>query len=274
MKKGYLFLIIFLSVQVRGQFFEGFENGVSPPAGWVIADNGVGIGNSWRDNIPVWPAYEGTRCAFIDREWIGIGNTSEDLLITPAITVGTNASLNFTSTQTITGDVGTLYQIRISTSSQTDQSSFTLLASYTEQTINSGIDYETKYISLNDFNGQTVYIAFVRIFTQPTLATLGDRWLLDNVTVSGVLSSSDFNSKNELKIASNPVDAFVNLSIPSGIMIQSIAIYNPLGQLVKTLTADEISSSLAIDVTALKTGTYLMEINSNQGKTTKKFIKL
>jgi hypothetical protein len=46
-----------------------------------------------------------------------------------------------------------------------------------------------------------------------------------------------------------------------------------LGQLVKTLITNEINTSLSLDVTALKTGTYFMEINSNYGKTTKKFVK-
>jgi len=274
MKKLYVFLIIFLSLQVNGQFFEGFENGVFPPAGWVVADNGVGIDSSWEWNVAPFPPYEGIRCAYINRENILAGNTSEDWLITPAITVVTNASLNFTSRQTLMGDVGTLYQVRISASSQTDQSGFTTVEIYTEQTINSDLDYETKSISLNDYAGETVYIAFVRIHSQVSNATEGDRWLLDNVTMSGVLSSNDFNSNNDVSIISNPVDAFMNLSIPDGTTIQYITIFNPLGQLVKTLTADEINASLAIDVTALKTGTYLMEINSNQGKTTKKFVKL
>jgi hypothetical protein len=186
MKKIYLILILFLSLQVNAQFFEGFEGAVFPPDGWFVTDNGVGTDVSWRFNVLPFPPYEGTRCAYVDREWIGIDNTSEDWLITPAITVSTNASLNFTSRQTLMGDVGTLYQVRISTSSQTDQSSFTMLAPYTEQTINSGIDYETKSISLSAYAGQTVYIAFVRIFTQLANQTSGDRWLLDNVMVGAV----------------------------------------------------------------------------------------
>ena len=72
----------------------------------------------------------------------------------------------------------------------------------------------------------------------------------------------------------NPAKNTINIDVVSGVIIQSISVYNPLGQLIKTLTANEINASLAIDVTALKTGTYFMEINSNQGKTTKKFIKL
>lgn len=87
MKKRFLLLIIFLSLHVNGQFFEGFESGVFPPAGWVVADNGVGTDVSWGFNALPFPAYEGHRCAYINRENILAGNTSEDWLITPAITV-------------------------------------------------------------------------------------------------------------------------------------------------------------------------------------------
>jgi hypothetical protein len=72
----------------------------------------------------------------------------------------------------------------------------------------------------------------------------------------------------------NPAKNTVNIEIASGVILESIAIYNPLGQLVKTLTDSELSASLSIDVSALKTGSYFMEITSNNGKITKKFVKL
>ncbi len=87
-------------------------------------------------------------------------------------------------------------------------------------------------------------------------------------------STSDFDLKNTVVLYPNPAENTVNVSVAPSVNIQSISIYNPLGQLVKTLTANEINTSLAIDVTTLKTGTYFMEINSNQGKKTKKFVKL
>jgi hypothetical protein len=87
-------------------------------------------------------------------------------------------------------------------------------------------------------------------------------------------STSDFDLKNTVVLYPNPAENTVNVSVAPGVNIQSISIYNPLGQLVKTLTANEINTFLAIDVTALKTGTYFMEINFNQGKTTKRFVKL
>ena len=87
-------------------------------------------------------------------------------------------------------------------------------------------------------------------------------------------STSDFDLKNVVVLSPNPTEHILNIDATSGVIIQSIAIYNPLGQLVKTLAESELNSSLSIDVSALKTGTYFMEISSNNGKTTKKFVKI
>jgi len=93
-------------------------------------------------------------------------------------------------------------------------------------------------------------------------------------TVYESLLKTETFSSTDFSLHPNPTKNIVNISFPSGVTIQYIAIYNPLGQLVKQLTASEINTSTAIDVSALRTGTYFMEINSNQGKTTKKFVKL
>jgi hypothetical protein len=85
--------------------------------------------------------------------------------------------------------------------------------------------------------------------------------------------TSDFDLKNAVVLYPNPAQNTVNINVVSEVNLESISIYNPLGQLVKTLIANEINTSLSLDVTALKTGTYFMEINSNYGKTTKKFVK-
>ncbi len=84
------------------------------------------------------------------------------------------------------------------------------------------------------------------------------------------------NEKENVSITlmPNPVEAIISIATNFTTKIESIAIYNPLGQLVKTLTASELSSSSSIDVSALNTGTYFIEITSNNGKTTKKFVKL
>jgi len=80
--------------------------------------------------------------------------------------------------------------------------------------------------------------------------------------------------EDTLVLYPNPVADLITIEKNSTTEIESIAIHNTLGQLVKTLAGSELSSSSSIDVSALKTGTYFMEITSNNGKTTKKFVKL
>jgi len=92
--------------------------------------------------------------------------------------------------------------------------------------------------------------------------------------VIDVNSTSDFDLKNAVVLYPNPAKNTVNLNVASGVNMQSVSIFNALGQLVKTLAVSELSSSSSIDVSDLKTGPYFMEINTNQGKTTKKFVKL
>jgi hypothetical protein len=38
---------------------------------------------------------------------------------------------------------------------------------------------------LYQYNGQTIYVAFVRHYTQPTVSLSGDRWLIDNISING-----------------------------------------------------------------------------------------
>jgi Secretion system C-terminal sorting domain len=89
-----------------------------------------------------------------------------------------------------------------------------------------------------------------------------------------LLSANSNTIEDSMVLYPNPAINTININVASGVIIESIAVYNPLGQLVKTLVTSELNSSLSIDVSALKTGTYFMEITSNNGKTTKKFVKL
>jgi hypothetical protein len=57
-------------------------------------------------------------------------------------------------------------------------------------------------------------------------------------------------------------------------MVQSVNIFNTLGQSVKSDTLGNLSKISTIDIANLKTGTYFIEIFTDSGKTTRKFIKL
>ena len=196
MKKLLLSLCLGLySITGFSQFFEGFENTNGPDplpstnwtlssGNWAVLSNEFGVVEQWKTNNTI--PYQGTNAAYISRENIGAGNTEEDYLITPLLNIPINGQLKFWSRTFSSGDQGTLYQIRVApmTASQTDIAAYTTLAQFTENELSTTfIAYEEKTINLSVFSGQAIYIAFVRVFTQPTATLGGDRWLLDNVSV-------------------------------------------------------------------------------------------
>ncbi|MFT3795852.1 choice-of-anchor J domain-containing protein [Flavobacterium sp.] len=212
MKKIYLSIAVLMCCfSVKAQSFsEGFEGAVFPPAGWLVTDNNIPTSAIDWDVMPgiPFPAHTGTNCAFANRENIGLGNTSEEWLVTPAINITENNMLSFFSRQTLVGDTGTIYEIRLSTTSQTDQSSFVPIASWSETTISpADLTYELKMVSLEDFSG-TAYIAFIKKHTQPGAATSGDRWLLDDVSigpVNGVTGEVKYTTGTDCSSNTNPI---------------------------------------------------------------------
>lgn len=166
---------------------------------WAVFDNGVGLGQRWGINNSVATppiVYAGTNAAYINRENIGLGNTSEDYLATPLITVPTNGQVRFFARTFSNGNTGTLYQVKVASvgSTQNAPASYTtLLAEYTEDQLTLDPDgvqnafnvYTEKVIDFPaSMIGQQVYVAFVMKFTQTTTGISGDRWLLDNVRIS------------------------------------------------------------------------------------------
>lgn len=83
------------------------------------------------------------------------------------------------------------------------------------------------------------------------------------------LSSQDFNFGKYFNIYPNPVSTILNLEFINEIEINSIDIYNALGQIVMII--DDISNT--VDVSSLKTGTYFIKINTNVGTSNSKFLK-
>jgi gliding motility-associated-like protein len=101
-------------------------------------------------------------------------------MVTSAVTVPANGQLRFYTKTIQTGVQGSLFDIKISTTSQTNPTSFTNLISYDEASLTAVANvYEEKVIDLPATYpaGSTIYIAFVMTNDN------GDRWLIDNVNV-------------------------------------------------------------------------------------------
>ncbi|MBC7606761.1 MAG: fibronectin type III domain-containing protein [Burkholderiales bacterium] len=195
-----LILMSFVSFLGYSQLTEGFEGAPSTPdatgvwtlpestaqglGSWLVRDNRTNGLPNWQSNVLPFPANTGSKAAFVNRENTGPGVTAEEWLITPQIAVPANTQLRFFTRQTLVGDPGTKYQIRVSNSAtQSDLAAFTILAEYTETELSTitadQLDYEEKVINL-PFSGSR-YFAFVKVFTQLGAATSGDRWLVDDV---------------------------------------------------------------------------------------------
>jgi len=155
---------------------------------WLVRDNRTNTGQNWKKNTPplTFPGNGGTRAAFVDRENTGPGVLAEEWLITPQRNILPSSQLRFFTRQTLAGDFGTKYQIRVSAAADpADLTQYTTLVEYTETELSTltadQLDYEEKVLDLT-FTGQR-YFAFVKVFTQPLAATSGDRWLVDDVKI-------------------------------------------------------------------------------------------
>ncbi|RZJ35174.1 MAG: T9SS type B sorting domain-containing protein [Flavobacterium sp.] len=202
MKKIILLLLTFLAsysgfAQLTVQT-EGFEGSTLPDlvtdqwvlstGTWGVFDNGVGTGQSWTVNNGVATpplVHSGTNAAYMNRENIGMGNTSQDFLASPAVTIPANGQLRFWTRSTITADQFTHYKVMVSTgTTQNNPAAYTLVQEWTENTLTSVFNvYEEKTVSLAAYAGQTVFVAFVMEFTQPSASLGGDRWLVDDVRI-------------------------------------------------------------------------------------------
>jgi hypothetical protein len=129
------------------------------------------------------------------------------------------------------------------------------------------------------------YVAF-KIKTKPTLQ-VGDSFtneaniyfdynfpILTNKATSKfqtTLDNQDFEFSNYFILYPNPVSNVLNINSKQAIEIQSLAIYDILGQLVIAVPNAKTVSN--IDVSKLRTGTYFIKVKSDKGSSGMKFIK-
>jgi hypothetical protein len=179
MKKLFLFFMSLFTFFAFGQLSEGFEGATFPPQNWSILNNGIGLTRSWTTTSATglgW-VYAGGKAAIINKEDVSSG-IAEDWMVTPLVNVPVNGQLRFFARSIANGEQGSVYKVKISTTSQTDQASFVDIVTppYTELDIINA-PFEQKIIPLTAYVGQSVYIAFVMENDN------GDAWIIDNVNV-------------------------------------------------------------------------------------------
>lgn len=88
-------------------------------------------------------------------------------------------------------------------------------------------------------------------------------------TTIAALSNQSFDFGTQFILYPNPAKDVLNIQSKNSLEIQSIEIYNLLGQVVLAVP----NSSNAIDVSNLKTGTYFVKVNTEKGSSNTKFVK-
>lgn len=183
MKKITFILLLFFSFTAFAQFPESFETTV-PPTGWASfrGANGLGTGFDWTTTAVATNVQDGLQAAFVRYENVE-GGLAEDWLVSPLHAVtAPNTLLTFFQRQTFTTDFGSIYDIRVSTTSQTDRTSFTTVFSQTETDFGTTAMTQVA-VDLSVYVGQSIYIAFVMTNDD------GDNWAIDNVNMESSVAA-------------------------------------------------------------------------------------
>jgi Leucine-rich repeat (LRR) protein len=84
-----------------------------------------------------------------------------------------------------------------------------------------------------------------------------------------LLNANSFVFENEFALYPNPVNDKFSIKTKNGLEIQSIEIYNTLGQIVLSFP----KTSENIDISELQTGTYFVKVSTEKGKSSVTIIK-
>lgn len=122
----------------------------------------------------------------------------------------------------------------------------------------------TSYIVLNDIieNTANIYFDYNFPIVTNTVAT--------EVAVLGTTSYS----QSDFSMYPNPAKNILTIDFKNKDVVRTVTIYNTIGQMVQSFSNDFSQQSFSIDVSVLNRGTYFITAQSDNGKSTKKFIKL
>ncbi|ALM47735.1 hypothetical protein AMR72_01750 [Flavobacterium psychrophilum] len=195
-----------------------------------------------------------------------IPTANNDWVITPKIRLGSTGNVVKFSARSITADYGLeRIKVAVSTTGNTNTDDFTVITAgnYVEVPV----DWTEYSLNLDAYNGQDVYIA-INYVTDDAFALLVDDF---SVTTTGTVGLND-NLASQFSVSPNPANNIININSSNNALINGAEIVDMNGRTVKTATYNGISDA-QINISDLSSGVYMMNLTSDQGKTTKKIIK-
>ena len=253
-------------------FTENFDNGM--PACWSVID-ADGDGYTWEPSTEPFSYYDGVDLSgtgyndsygFIlsgsFSNALGAALTPDNWLITPALVIpSSGATLTFYVAAQDAGYANDHYGVYVSTTG-TNPSNFTLL--YEEDLDadggpRAGGTWKQKHVNL-PYGNQTIYLA-IRHFN------CEDMFLIDIDDFSVTAGVGVENHEMDATIYPNPANNVLNINANSN--INRVEVYNMMGQMVGSYTANDMNTQ--INTTSFANGVYTVKISTENGTTTTKF---
>ncbi|WP_306640074.1 T9SS-dependent choice-of-anchor J family protein [Sanyastnella coralliicola] len=290
MKLVYTLFGVLLSVGASAQiiFEEYFDNGM--PAEVVLVnldeltpddpDLATMADSAWTvRNISAqgFGGGSGSDAAFSVSWYEGDEGPSDDWMILPGVQLGSDPYLSWTGMAiTSSGDFRDQYQVFVVADGQAIENFF--LAAPIFDTGNEGEEIEETFhqMSLADFANETVYIAF-RNFTQPYNPDLptgpgngGNELAIDNIVVSeGAVAVQEIPDV-EIRCWPLPADNELRVQFDQAANDLTWSIVDLKGKVVLQSSEGDLApgAQISINVSALATGNYILNVTANGSSST------
>ncbi len=212
-----------------------------------------------------WDAHSGTKGLYF---FAATTPTNDDYVISPHINLwsatGTSLSL-WVKTLTATWGLEQ-YEVLLSTTGNAI-SDFTVNLSGGVQ--DAPDTYTQLTYDLSAYDGQLVYIAIHYVGNDTFVFQVDDF----SVTAQAVGGVNDSLLNDAITIYPNVVEDSFAINNASNLGLTSINVFDINGRVVKSISLDNFVGRKEINVSNLSSGVYLVEVNSNESKVVKKFIK-
>ena len=143
-------------------------------------------------------------------------------------------------------------------------------------TPNSFIDYSIDIDSLAVSNGLNLSSKFVVRFQQHGDNTLpnNDGIYIDNINITGIVGTEEVNLFSGFKVYPNPTREVLNVEVSEFFRHDEyrLEIRNSMGELI--VMKEVISTQESVNISSLPNGMYIVELIGEEGRTTRKFLKI
>jgi hypothetical protein len=241
---------------------EGFEGGIIP-ATWTTIDTNAS--NNWLITNNATFLITGTRSAAVSWK----AEDQDESLISPSFSLVGYASATFS----FKAKLGYEYMVapfpngdlfaKISTDGGV---TWTQLWREEDQPV--FVDYVTQDVSLD----LAAYVGQADVMVKfQYVANDADTISVDDILVSGTLGTNDFLA-SKFSVSPNPAKNIITISNGSNVLVDSVKITDINGRTVKSVKLNNVVEA-QINISELNSGVYFLNINSNEGSTTKKIVK-